>query len=74
MMPPRFPSAFEKQTEIPSPIWISLAHAAALIDTTPKALAMRLSRTLLPPGIVTKLGRRVRLHRQRFLEAVERGL
>jgi hypothetical protein len=63
----------DSRTEAPTPVWISLAHAAVLIDTTAKALAMRLARTQLPPGIVTKMGRRVLVNRLKFLAWVELG-
>jgi len=69
--PLRSLASVDARTEAPTPVWISLAHAAVLIDTTAKALAMRLARSQLPPGIVTKMGRRVLIHKGRFLAFIE---
>jgi hypothetical protein len=61
------------QSEEVVPVWIRLATAAALIDTSPKALAMRVSRGQVPADIVRRLGRTVLIHRAKLLTWLEGG-
>ncbi len=56
---------------LPEPIWVRVSTAAALVDMTPGALRMRFRATPPPAGVVLRLGRSVRVNRERFLRWLE---
>lgn len=57
----------------PEPVWVRISTAAALLDMTPKAFSMRVSRGQLPAEIVRRFGDSVRVHREKLLAWFEAG-
>ena len=53
------------------PVLLRIPTAAALIDTTPGALRKMLERASIPAGVVIRKGRRIWIHRSRFLDWFE---
>lgn len=54
-------------------VWLSPASAARLVDMSTAALRKRLAATQLPAGILRRWGRRILIHKARFLNWLEAG-
>ncbi len=54
----------------PEAIYIQIQTAAALIDSTRGALYKRLIRSQVPPGVMTRFGYRILIHKENFLKWV----
>lgn len=64
----------KEQTSKPEAIYIRLKTAAVLIDSTRGALHKRLIRNEVPPGVMTRFGKRILIHKQKFLKWVAGNL
>lgn len=66
-------AASQPQATAPEAVWIRIPSAARLVDMSPAALKMRLSRVTPPAGVIQRWGRSVLIHRENFLKWVSGG-
>jgi hypothetical protein len=71
--PNQEPAVSQPPTTAADAVWIRIPSAARLVDMSPAALKMRLSRVTPPAGVIQRWGRSVLIHREKFLEWVSGG-
>ena len=54
----------------PAPVLLTVPQAARLGSMSPRAVWHMRQRGLLPPAVFVEMGRRVRVHRERFISAL----
>jgi hypothetical protein len=54
-------------------VWLNLKTAAALTNDTASALRKRVERGTFPKGVVSRVGRIIKIHRQRYLAWMDKG-
>lgn len=52
---------------------ISVAESSRILGESPKAIYSMIRCQLLPPGVAVRIGRKVRIHRERLLAWLEAG-
>ena len=62
---------------MPSPetqqVLISIKEASRIMGETPKSMYAMIWRRVLPPGVLVRIGRKVKIHRERLFDWMNAG-